>query len=162
METYTFEPDKELLDFADYFSKNYKTLPIGITLEGSGGDYFSDNKKYHIKYVDKIIDITGHEPKTDVRIGHTTKVIEVSKSFLDTFENNSDYLFFVILWCIVKVESKERNDSKADITTMEYYMKTGRSVKNVLVCFVAVLQRVNHSEAHQRIKALLEFTNKNN
>lgn len=107
---YIFEPDEELLKFATNFSDNYKDCPIG--------DYFSENKKYHISYVDEVIDRhTEEKIECGARIGHDSHLITIDKSFFSRDKITSDFLWFVILWCTVEVEVK--NIMKSDLIVLQ-------------------------------------------
>lgn len=150
METieYTFKPDEELLKFADFFSKNWKTLEIG--------NYASDDNKYQIEYLDKIIHF-GSEPSTNIRVGQTTGTIEISKSKLQIIEASSDFIFFSILWCVV--EKIILNTSKSDIIAMEYYIGTGKSVENVMTCWEKIVSIDPTEVDKKRLQAVTDFIN---
>lgn len=114
---FKFVPDAELLKFADEFSKVYKLY--------SAGDYFSDNKKYHIRYLD-----TLEKSNTPARVCINNGKIELVKDKLLSEKYTSDYVFYIIFWCII--ETKVTNLKVSDKVALDYYATTGRSIKNVL------------------------------
>lgn len=148
---YKFQPDEELLGFAETFSENWNIV--------GPGDYVSPgDKKYHVKYVEKIT-TNGREPTTNILVEYPSGMIVISKSKLEKLETNNDYIFFMILWCIVQRE--ERDLAKADITTMEYYLKTGRLPKNVLLGYISVFSSGDSELKRQRIEGLIKYINLN-
>ncbi len=157
-ETYTFNPDEELLTFADEFSKNWEKYSVELYSKESKRKhlphcYTSNNGKYKIDYFDKIIDEKASimnglpvklneehkdyqeiEFKTNIRVGQQTGIIQISKSKLVEYETNSDYLFMMILWCTVEKDIKDAY--KSDEIAFRYYLTTGRSIKNVLIGYI--------------------------
>jgi hypothetical protein len=125
----TFTPDPELVSFADDFSTKYEKL--------SEGDYFSEKEKYQIKY------LPGFEcngPNFLARINNTTGIIEINRfAFLNIKGFTTDFVFFIILWCVA-CRQCAGNVFKADEITFRYYHTTKRSVKNVLVGMINIFQ----------------------
>lgn len=145
-----FTPTKELIRFADKFSANWKNLSVG--------DYYSENKKYSIVYSEKITEKNGEEPNTNARIGHVSGVIEISKSKLIEQETNENFLFFIILWCIV--QSETHNLIESDRLVMEYYKTTDRPVIDVIKGFAKLFQKALNETNLKRMKQLVD-SNKN-
>ena len=133
-----FNPDKELLDFAEFFSKNWKILVLD--------KYNSYHNNYMINYVDDI----NNPFDTVVRIGQTTKIIEISKHGLTSCDANENFIFYIILWCIVDFELK--NTFNSDKTTLTYYLKTKRSIKDLMTCIIkSFTQRPNLTDSKRTI-----------
>ena len=155
METLKFEPSEELLAFAETFSENWNIVGEGDYLSTGDGE-----KRYHIKYVDNMIDgTTGEEPTTNFKVMHPSGGIVVSKSKLQKYKTNNDYVFFMVIWCVVMNEVQDL--SKADIITMEYYLGTGRLPKNVLTGYISIFEAGDSEFNHKRIQELIDFTNRN-
>lgn len=151
MEKYTFEPNEELVAFAETFSENWNIVGVG--------DYVSPgDKKYHIKYEEMILE-NGVEPTTNIVV-HKSGAIIISKAKLQKYETNNDYIFFMILWCIVLKEIGG-DHSKADLITMDYYLRTGRLPKNVLLCYISLFSAGHTELKHRRIQDLIDFINLN-
>lgn len=127
-----FTPDKELLDFAESFSKIYK--------KSRGSFFISKNKKYQIRYLSRI-------PKTNtcVRIGTKTGIIEMDKTLLKAKAYTPDFVFFMVLWCIA---CKEQNGdfAKSDIETIKYYQTTDRSIKNIFLGYLHLFSKTINVE----------------
>ena len=123
--SYRFLPDSNLLNFAKQFSDNYK--------KKSAGEYFSDDKKYHIKYLARIKNKnTGKVLTIGARISNMTGIIELDKFIFKSKQYTSDFLYFIILWCVARKNQENRGDIKmADKMAIEYYLTTERSKKNL-------------------------------
>lgn len=135
----TFAPDEELLEFANFFSKDYRTLCVG--------DYFSNEKKYHIRYVDEI------KGETQVRVALSSGRIEFDRFKIISEDCNEDVIFFWIMWCVI--QRKERDIMKSDLMTITYYLTTNRPLASVQQAFLNICitnQRFNL----ERIKKLFE------
>ena len=115
--SYQFLPDSELVSFAKQFSDNFKLFSVG--------DYFSDNKKYHIKYLKELTE-HGRKLKTIARIANTSEFIELDKKGLKNKIYTADWVFFIILWCVAMRQVKDAIE--ADRMTVDYYF--GESVFN--------------------------------
>ncbi len=95
-----FNPDSELVEFAKDFSDKYRIL--------SAGRYESNGGKYTIDYLDQIRDkVTKAIINTLARIGHNSKIIQLDRSKFMSSKENSDFVFFLILWCIAKVDCEK-------------------------------------------------------
>ncbi len=148
----TFNPVTELVDFADEFSENYKIL--------SSGTYRSKNDNYTIDYLDIIKDkVTGNIVNTMARIGHTSKVIELGKTKLLHDSITPDFVFYLILWLICKVNSSDYNsDFKTDESVVKYYLTTNRSNKNLALGIIELFSHHMSSgtvDRYNRINKLL-------
>jgi hypothetical protein len=119
--------DAELINFAKQFSDSYKNLKIG--------EYFSENSKYHIKYLPELMDVRIKAPlAVGARIEIKTGIIELNRFIFKSKEYTPDFLFYIIIWCVVRNTIEGRNDIRnADKMTVEYYLTTGRSIKNLAV-----------------------------
>ena len=123
----TFEPDSELLKFANWFSKNHKTLSVG--------EYFSDDKKYHISYLDRIVLHSGSISETGARVSDTTGRIELDKTKISDEKFTHDFIFFLIIWCVVKfdcVKSNNLSDMSVDKIALDYCSGIGLSTKDII------------------------------
>jgi len=149
----SFQPNEELLGIAETFSENWNLV--------GPGDYVSPGeKKYHIKYVDKIT-TDGQEQTTNILVEYPSGMIVISKDKLHKLVTNSDYVYFMILWCIVQREIvADRNDlEQVDVITMEYYLTTGRLPKSVVDGYISVFSSGDNEVTRQRIQGLINFVN---
>lgn len=140
-----FNPSEELVKFANDFSDNYRIF--------SSGTYESDDCNYRIDYLDKIRDkLTKAVVNTPARIGHNSKIIQLDRSKLVSSKENPDFVFFLILWCIAKVDFKncKYNDSYTDIFVLGYYLTTGRSLKNFILGFLNMVKNVENMEHNKK------------
>lgn len=148
-----FQPDEELLGIAETFSENWNII--------GPGDYVSPgDKKYHIKYVDKIT-TDGSEQASNIVVEYPSGMIVISKDKLHSLQTNNDYVFFMILWCVVNRETRD-DLAKTDIITMEYYLQTGRLPKNVLNGYISVFGSGDNEITRERIQGLIDFVNEKN
>jgi hypothetical protein len=127
--SYKFEPDTELLKFAEEFSNTCKLL--------SAKDYVSENEKYHIRYKN-FLQQRLKQPTTSIfRIGHSSKRIEINRKYIIAEKDMTpNFIFAMILWCIVRFETYEIHPFSpydlADMITLDYYLKTGRPPKDFI------------------------------
>lgn len=151
-----FLPDSELLDFAKEFSDNYKRLTVG--------NYFSSKKTYHIKYLTKVVDnITGKQLTTGARISNDTGIIQFDKSLFKSKEYTSDFIFYIIIWCVSCVNQSNKGDVKsADKNAIKYYLKTGRSKKNIAMGYVKLFSSVSTDLNKERIELIFQMLEINN
>lgn len=134
--------DLELLKFAKEFSDNYKNYSVG--------EYFSDDKKYTIRYIEEIEGI-----KTGAKISHKTGIIEIDKSIFKREGYNSDFVFYIILWCVI---CKEYLDiKKADRIAIEYYSTTKRSKKNLKTGYLRLFSDVPTELNKERYELIEEM-----
>ena len=138
---YRFLPDSNLLRFAKQFSDNYKKAPVG--------EYFSYNEKYHIRYLKRIKDTN-----TGARISGVTGIIEIDKTIFKSKEYTPDFVFFIILWCVVCGEQKDIK--LADKITIEYYLTTGRSRKNLALGYLKLFSKVLTELNRERWKLIAQ------
>ncbi len=161
-----FNPDSELVDFATYFSDNYKDLEVG--------SYTSDVDNYEIKFLDRITDLhTGCYINTNARVcvGNEDEnlfnrngIIELDKTKLSVSQITQDYVFFIILWCVCKSNNSTASCFNIDELVVNYYIITGRSKKNLAL---GIIELFRHSpsliniERYKKInKLLLDAQNK--
>ncbi len=118
-----FQPDEELVMFAEDFSKRYTQFSVG--------EYESKNKKYHISYCGTLID---HETKaeSDSIAGQNpeTGAIEFSRAKLQGTDITPDGIFFIILWCYAR--GRYSSAIETDMAVMPFYMLTGKSRASVI------------------------------
>ena len=139
-----FLPKAELLRFTKWFSENYKIL--------SCGDYFSSHNNYHIKYVEKIIDT-----QTGARIARTSKTIEIDKSIFKNKEYTADFLFYIIILCVIMGDFKCIRSS--DRLAVKYYLTTGRSNKNLKQGLIALFSDTPTELNIERYKLIEQMLN---
>ena len=155
-----FMPDKELIDFADWFSKHYFIL--------SEGDYYSANNKYHIIFKDPIIDENVYRgymsdfPKF-FSVGHVSGKIAIDRKLCLKEKFSNDCVFYLIMWCIVKkeiVSFKETtpdDDTKlADSTTLNYFIKSGRPKSTIKDLYSWMAQYYTSELNNQRFDLILK------
>ncbi len=119
-----FSPDAELLAFAESFSDHYKVL--------TAGEYVSDNRKYQITYFNRIRDqYTRRVINTGARVSQNTGIIHLDKFIFKNKAYNNDYIFYVIMWCVIEYQYKDIMLS--DRIALQYYLSTGRSKQNILI-----------------------------
>ena len=142
--SFRLENNIELLKFANWFCNNCKECPTGV--------YTSEGENYKIKYLDEILDYVNNKRNTGARIGHTSGIIEMDRTFVRSECVTPDFVFFLTLWCIVCKEVV--NIDEADRITTAYYLKTNRSKKNLLVGFVELLRKTETEHNLQRVKTM--------
>lgn len=142
-----FEPSEELLDFADWFSKNWKIL--------SEGEYTSYLGNYKIKY-HNFFPKDSCAGNTNFRVGVRSGVIEASKRRLEELDSENDFVFFMVIWCTI--EFNVENNFKSDTIALEYYKKTGRSIKNIVQGYLRLFKDVNNSSNINRMNKIIEIT----
>lgn len=144
----TFNPDEELIDFATSFSDNYPKLKVGL--------YQSRTQKYNIKYLPKLTDNkTGERVYTGARVvmdGGNTGLIHIDKSIFKNKKYTPDFVFFIILWCIV--QHRFENLLLSDKITAEYYVKTKRSRNNCAIGFIELMSNRLTEENIKRIELI--------
>lgn len=148
-----FNPNDELIAFAKQFSDNYRIV--------SNGTYQSDDGNYRIDYLDEIRDkLTNYVVNTPARIGHDSKIMQLDRSKFMSYKENYDFVFFIILWLIAKVECVKckYNDSYTDIFVLGYYVSTGRSLKNMALGFLDIIKNTGNTEHnHKRYLAIDKY-----
>ncbi len=162
-----FNPDSELVDFATYFSDNYKDLEVG--------SYFSDVDNYEIKFLDRITDSnTGCFINTNARVCIGTEdenlfnrngIIELDKTKLSVSQITTDYVFFIIMWCVCKSNNSTVSCFNIDELVVNYYITTGRSSKNLVLGIIELFRHAPSLINNERYilinKLLLDNQNKN-
>ncbi len=141
-----FKPDKELLNFATWFSENYKKLPVG--------EYHS--KKYRISYLNKIKE-TIYETESIAKIHNETGVMKFNKKNCKSKHITPDCIFFLILW--LNAMRLVKNRLIADFMTLEYYLKLKKSKKEICLGFLQIMKgNPSYLEYNlKRYKAIEEF-----
>lgn len=121
-------PDKELIEFAEDFSKKYKDIAPGI--------YQSDSGKYTIEYLEHITD-QGMSVLTNARVAVTNTIykIQLDKTKLADGEIPSDYVFAVIIWCWFRVERYmhgRHGEFDTDKAVIDYFLCAGKPIDNII------------------------------
>lgn len=142
----------EFIKFAKDISVNLKHL--------SPGNYFDDNKKYHVELFSSFTDchfITMYynPVKTDARVGNTSQKIQISLERCKEYTEN--YLFYMMLWCRAAMVHKG-DTLLCDKLALEYYSRTGRRSLDVLKGLAMTMQDyLGHELYMQRNKQILEI-----
>ena len=152
-----FTPKKSLLDFAEWFSLNYKKLPAG--------HYHSDPIGYSVKYLNRIKNEEGSIQATLSRVSNKTRVIEIDRTeFRKNKKLTENYVFYSIVWCVVKVRLQEdwgiESYFEADRITTDYYIRSqpARSREDILIGWLVQLKR--SSGASHNIKERVDAVKK--
>lgn len=150
-----FTRNNELLELALEFSNNYKKNKVG--------DYYSSNRKYHIKYCKRLKDeFTGEPLTTAARVCNETGVIELDKELFKNQEYTSDFVFFIITWCVVRHALQDSNIKEADKISLEYYLTTKRSKRSIMQGWGKLLSTVPTELNMERLKQVTEILKENN
>lgn len=143
-------PDKELLEFAEEFSKNYLKL--------KAGDYFSKSKKYQIAYRNELINDKPEgytRPlKTFARISNNTGTIELDRTELQKMDNNN-FVYFLIFWLIIRKSVK--SEYEADIDALKYYKTTNRYETDIINGWAEQFKKSPSILNAKRMEQMLEF-----
>jgi hypothetical protein len=75
-------------------------------------------------------------------------------------EITKNYIYFLILWCVVQQKTDKLIES--DILTLQYYLTTGRPVKDIIKGYANLFKENNNEVNHLRINAIIDFFKKNN
>lgn len=142
-----FNPDDELLKFAKWFSENYQLL--------KPGDFYSDNKNYHVKYKQHLTDnITGLTMATNARVGMTSGTIELDKTKFSVASYSPNFMFYIILWCVAEKKNKG-NLFLSDEECCNYYLTTNRDVKDLINGYLETVKLAMNTEiTKQRLPKL--------
>ncbi len=156
---YKFKPSKELLDFADDISKNYKKLKLM--------DYYSENKKYRIQKLPNLDGWPNYGIKTSCRVSLDFGTIQLNHKRIKDYCAN--FIFYSILWCVCKKEmydflselDKHLADTAAyyiesDRQTIMAYKKTKRPLKRVIIDNIKSLAHAKTQMNIERVKKLLK------
>ena len=134
--------NKELLDFAELFSNNYKFLDIG---------YFSSEKKYYqIVYKENFDKEEAVINKLNpARISRDSGVIEINKSaILSTDKYSINFLYYLIVWCAVRKNTVD--EYEADAITVEVYKRLKKSKKDLLMGFLEMASHSSNVELNKK------------
>ena len=148
---------KELLDFADYFGKNFKILTSSSPIPTI---YKSEHGNYTIKYFDDIIDsVTGDKAQNQSgRISHDTGIIELSRNYFKKDIISSDFIFFIII-CL-KTLPKTGSIFNSDAIALANYIKQKRSVESLIKGLYEVDGDLKITK--YRIKSIMELNDSYN
>ena len=154
-----FNPDLELLTFADEFSKNYKLF--------SAGEYYSDNNKYHISYLDELINEKGLKVTTVARAYNKkysqndpkSEHIDLDRTICSSTESiTQDAIFFIILWAFA-VNQYAHDYSKTDIEVLKFYLNLGRAKKPAYEMMSFIFKHKDTVLNREREKEIFKFVN---
>lgn len=151
--------DKELLEFATWFSENYTKLSVS--------EYWSREKKYCIYFYENMIDKnTGQEITCPVCVKAKSGRMEFNRCYLISSEKvNADFVFYIVLWCYIRC--KVNSEVEADIKTLQYYITTKRSSKAVLLGLLDLFKTsgrnmLMNKTRYKGIKSFEKFKKKSN
>jgi hypothetical protein len=146
MKTKTTIPDKELINFADEFSKKYTYVPAET--------YLSENQTYKIIYFEGLCQNINSKriTTTPARINKITGVIQLSKKQLLDKNITLNWVFYLIIWCVIRKNSKD--DFEADRKTMKYYISTKKSIKDILIGYCIMFENADNEHNRDRFKLL--------
>jgi hypothetical protein len=142
-------PDPELIEFAETFSQTYTKISLG--------DYYSDKKTYHIRYLKTLESAFGLEIETFMRVGMVSGIIEYSQKKLFSFgeKMTPDFVFYQTIWAVIQNQTKDFFLS--DTIAMKYYLTTNRSTKNIIIGYAEMSRRSNMKFNQNRIEKLMEL-----
>lgn len=133
----------ELLQFADDFSRGYTSSNEGL--------YISDNGRYMLKYVTSIDYVS---PKA-ARISNRTGVIELDKTLLSSDKYHSDFVYYLIIWCII--ENICRNPIMSDAVVIKFYLHSKRSRRNVVIGYLEMLKHSISETNKERLELVRDM-----
>lgn len=156
--------DQSFIHFASQFSENASILSSGVRRPSI---YRSNDAKFTIDYYDNILDKkTGQIINTPARIGHTTGIIEVSKS--DFIEYTVPMRMIILLHEYShKYKNEEINraiedETSADICALSMYLSLGFSEVEAQRAFLTVFKGANNKMNEKRYLILNDFIKKFN
>lgn len=153
---------KNFYKFAVHFAENASILSAG---NRKPHIYRSDDGKFTIDYYNNIVDKkTGKLLSTPARIGHTTGIIEVSKT---KFMRYSVPMRIIILmhefahkFLNPKLDRKIEYETGADIQALYVYLGKGWSPVEAHKAFLQVFRKANNKDNHKRYKIIRDFIDK--
>ncbi len=148
--------------FAQFFCENASILSAGKTMPSI---YRSEDAKFHIDYFDKIFDRqTKKILGTPARIGHTSGVIEVSKS---DFLNYTVPMRMIILlhefshkYLNPKINKPIAYETGADINALHIYLALGYPPSEAHYAFLNVFKDANNEGNAKRYAIINDFIGK--
>jgi len=130
----TFEPDEELIAFANDFSKKFTYCP--------DGEYDSSIGSYKIIFQEDFDNLLGHS--TVIRIGNESTHINFRRK--DILHYSSDFIFYLIIWlhCVNKnQETFQNNISCIDKFVMDICVRLGKNRISITKDILQYLKLVN-------------------
>ena len=141
------DTDDELIKFSEYISANYKKLSLG--------DYFSDNKKYHIRL------ISDKKLLTPARVNHPSGRMELNKFQISKKKQTNNFVFLLILWCRERNYSN-RTDGDVDIQSIKIYLKLKKPPKDAVIGWLKTFKEtLANSYNLERYEAINQYIVKN-
>lgn len=145
---FIFKPTKELIEFADFFSTNWKSLSVGT--------YKSKKDKYTIKLDDKLFNShTKVQSNTDSRVNSYTGLIEISKSKMIELDATNHYVFYSIIWCVI--QHKTKSIAESDMTAIKYYMERAYPLRDIMVGLPRLFVGAASQENINRLRRISEY-----
>lgn len=133
--------NSELLNFAKHFSNTYTTL--------STGTYHSENNKYQIEFVEDFSD-----SRNPIKVIKSNGTIEVAKNIILNHEYTPDFVFYLIIWSVIKFDLIKYQ--LADELATDFYLTTKRSPKNLLKGYI-IISKNKPSDFNKRRYKLVEL-----
>lgn len=116
---------KELIQFAEEFSENYKLL--------SCGRYKSSKGRYEISYLKTLYTSPLYGKKkivnTPIRVNAQTNVMEFNKPKLKSSKYTKDFIFLFVIWCYCITKTFDYEE--ADKIALKKYLKIRRNKKDI-------------------------------
>ncbi len=128
--------------------------------------FLKDNGEWFYKSIgDPVRDDTVicwmRDSYTGARTNTQTAEIEIDKTIFSNELYTKDFVFFIVLWCVAIYEIEAYSGYgngflEADLSTLHYYLKTGRSKKELIVGWSTLFLESdeNSKEKTERLKAM--------
>lgn len=150
---------KSFVQFAQFFAENASILSAGRLKPDI---YRSNNNKFHIDYYIKLFDRKTQEVlATPARIGHSSGVIEVSKS---DFINYTVPMRMIILlheyahkYLNPSINKPIGYETGADINALNIYLSLGYPPSEAHYAFLHVFKDSNNEENAKRYRIISDF-----
>jgi len=154
---------ESFVKFAQWFSENASIL--SGTVQGKPSTYRSNDGKFQIDYFNKIVDRdTGRVLTTPARIGHTSGIIEVSKS--DFLRYTVPMRMIILLheyahkYLNPEVNKPIAYETGADINALNIYLALGYPPAEAYYAFLHVFKDANNADNAKRYHILNDFIKK--
>ncbi len=152
----------DILDFAEWFSKNYKTLSSDVHSHYAQNNpqlnfctYIDKTNKYKIEYYDVIFE--NDKPiSSPISVNLNNGDIRISKYFFTkTEKSNENWVLYSIIWCFC---CGSKNDlMRADLLALKYYIQLKKPIKDILFYSLAVFSKSPSEQNRNRYKAITKF-----
>lgn len=154
--------DEGLTDFANFFSMHYRGMKFGDFYEGKEG--------YKFKYVEYIptssINRSGGIVHT-INLSLGESIAYLSKKGIRDLQPHKDYIYFMVVWAAVKLETKRQNvffnnNLIADATTIRHCRNIGLDMNKIQMDFGRHLGNNPTESNKERIIQLNKYVALNN